>query len=119
MWHEQAATAVCEKDLQLAASLADNLSQTIDAVETLRTSWLKLWNDTNKPQGFEIIDGRLGAVKARLATAQSRMSAFARGKCVTIPELAEPPLPFILQEDGTLNGCYVYGDIVSACKVNL
>lgn len=118
VWHEQASSAVCNKDQQLAERLADNLSQTIIAVETLRTTWLDLWNGTNKPQGFEVIDGRLGAVKARLATAQSRMYAYARGQCETIPELTEPPLPYLRCEDGTLNGCYVYGDIVSACKVN-
>ncbi len=116
-WHEQASTAVRERNLSLAAHLADELSQTIHAVETLRTAWLALWNSTNKPQGFEVIDGRLGAVKARLSTAQMRMRGFILGECA-IPELEEEALPFMLKENGTLNGCYTYGDMASACKIN-
>ena len=83
------------------------------AVEALRLAWLSLWNATNKPHGFEVIDGRLGGVAARLDTAQRRMRAFAAGECDTIPELAEPALP-----DGTLDGSYRVGEILSACKID-
>ena len=117
-WHESASEAVVNRDTALAARLADGLCDAIEAVEALRQAWLPLWNATNKPQGFEVIDGRLGAVKARLDTARRRMRAFAAGECDTIPELAEPPLPYTLRADGTLDGSYRVGEIFSACKLD-
>lgn len=117
-WHEHAALAVAGKDTALARQLADGLAGTIEAVEALRIAWLELWNTTNKPQGFEVIDARLGGVKARLDTARRRMTAFAEGACAAIPELEEPPLPYVQQPDGTLDGCYRIGEIASACKID-
>lgn len=118
VWHEQASRAVAGRDTALAKQLADGLAETIDAVEKLRLAWLELWNATNKPQGFEVIDGRLGWVKARLDTAARRMRAFAAGACDTIPELAEPALPYTLLANGALDGCYRAGEIFSACKID-
>ncbi len=118
VWHEQASQAVISHNTALAKQLADGLSSAIDAVETLRAAWLSLWNATNKPYGFEVIDGRLGAVAARLDTARRRMRAFAAGECDTIPELAEPALPYTRRPDGTLDGSYHVGEIFSACKID-
>ena len=118
VWHEQASQAVVSHDTALAKQLADGLTETIGAVEALRLAWLSLWNATNKPHGFEVIDGRLGGVAARLDTAQRRMRAFAAGECDTIPELAEPALPYPLLPDGTLDGSYRVGEILSACKID-
>ena len=118
VWHEQASQAVVSHDTALAKQLADGLTETIGAVEALRLAWLSLWNATNKPHGFEVIDGRLGGVAARLDTAQRRMRAFAAGECDTIPELAEPALPYTLLPDGTLDGSYRVGEILSACKID-
>ena len=116
-WHEQAAQAVRRKDLALAARLAEALPGTIAATEALRTAWRALWEATNRPQGFEIIDLRLGGVAARLSTAAARMRAFAAGVCADIPELSAPALPYTLRPDGTLFGSYAVGEIVSACKL--
>lgn len=118
-WHEQAAQAVREKDLPLAARLAGELPATIEAVEELRCAWRALWESTNKPQGFEIIDLRLGGVAARLSTAAARMGAFAAGECADIPELSAPALPYTLRADGTLFGSYAVSEIVSACKIDI
>ena len=46
------------------------------------------------------------------------MRAFAAGECDTIPELAEPALPYTLLPDGTLDGSYRVGEILSACKID-
>ena len=118
-WHEQAAQAVRRKDLALAARLAEALPGTIAATEALRTAWRALWEATNRPQGFEIIDLRLGGVAARLSTAAARMRAFAAGVCADIPELSAPALPYTLRPDGTLFGSYAVGEIVSACKLDI
>ena len=55
---------------------------------------------------------------ARLDTAQRRMRAFAAGECDTIPELAEPALPYTLLPDGTVDGSYRVGEILSACNID-
>ncbi len=103
-WHEGAAEAVRRGDRAAARALADGLPETIRAVEALRWSWRRLWESTNKPNGFEIIDVRLGGVRARLATAREKMLAFAAGEVDDIPELSEPSLPCKRRPDGTL-GC--------------
>lgn len=74
-------------------ALADGLQDTMAAVETLRQVWLRLWNASNKPQGFEVIDGRLGGVRARLDTARRRAQAYATGENETLDDLREPALP--------------------------
>lgn len=119
-WHEQAAQAVRRKDLALAARLAEALPGTIAATEALRTAWRALWEATNRPQGFEIIDLRLGGVAARLSTAAARMRAFGRGRLRGHPRAFPlPPWPYTLRPDGTLFGSYAVGEIVSACKLDI
>ena len=117
-WHAGASAVVTGKDRAAAARLAEALPDTTRAVEALRTAWAELWNATNKPQGFEVIDARLGGVAARLDTAGRRMRAFAECRCETIPELAEPALPYLIFPDGALDGCYRVGEIASACKID-
>lgn len=117
-WHASAAAAVTGRDRSEALQLADAMPDTIRAVERLRTAWAELWNATNKPQGFEVIDARLGGVAARLETAGRRMRAFAEGRCETIAELDEPVLPYLSAPDGAMDGCYRFGEIASACKID-
>ncbi|MEG0486125.1 MAG: beta-N-acetylhexosaminidase, partial [Oscillospiraceae bacterium] len=81
--------------------------------------WLALWNATNKPYGFEILDLRLGGICARLLTAQKRLAEYADGKEETMPELMETILPYTARADGTLFGSYAVSEIVSACKIDL
>lgn len=116
-WHENASAAVTKRDFALAKKLADEIPSTIAELTKLRLAWLSLWNKTNKPHGFEVIDGRLGAVAARLDTAQRRMLAFIKGEDM-MQELSEQPLPYTLCADGTLNGSYRVGEIMSACKID-
>lgn len=117
-WHEQT-DCVRNKDLAAAAKLAAALPETIASVEQLRQAWQSLWESTNRPHGFEIIDLRLGGVAARLSTAHRRMQAFAAGECDDIPELSAVPLPYTKGADGTLFGSYAMNEIVSACKLDL
>ncbi len=112
-WHQGAAEAVRRSDRDRAAALAEGLPAAIDAVETLRAVWRRLWESTNRPNGFEVIDLRLGGVAARLATAEERMRAFANGVSNDIPELSEPSLPFLRRPDGALHGLNIMNEIVS------
>lgn len=92
VWHEQAGNAVRSRNREQAAALADGIPATVEALNTLRVVWRKLWETTNKPNGFEIIEVRLGGVAARMTTAGEKMRAFALGETETIPELEEPSL---------------------------
>lgn len=119
-WHQSISAAVAEGDRLLAARLAGELEQVEAETEELRRLWRALWLETNKPYGFEVIDGRLGAVCARLETARVRVSAWAAGdRADGLEELRETPLPYTLREGGTLFGSYAVGEIVSACKIDV
>lgn len=91
-WHEQAGPAVRSGDRERAAALAEDIPATVEAVHALRILWRRLWESTNKPNGFEVLEVRLGGVAARLSTAGEKMRAFAEGEVDTIPELLEETL---------------------------
>ena len=92
VWHEQAGDAVRSCNREQAAALADGIPATVEALDTLRVVWRRLWESTNKPNGFEIIEVRMGGIAARMATAGEKMRAFALGQVDTIPELEEQAL---------------------------
>lgn len=92
VWHEQAGDAVRSRNREQAAALADGIGATVEALDTLRVVWRRLWESTNKPNGFEIIEVRMGGIAARMATAGEKMRAFALGQVDTIPELEEQTL---------------------------
>ena len=102
VWHEEAADAVRSGDRILAFRLAAELPDTVRCVTELRHLWRQLWENTNKPQGFEILEVRLAGVAARLETAREKMLAFARRETEDIPELSDPSFPNKLQSDGSI-----------------
>lgn len=64
----------------------------------------KLWESTNKPNGFEILEVRLGGIAAWMSTVDEKMWAFADGMIDTIPELTEESLVYKRRSDGSI-GC--------------
>ena len=118
-WHEEIAQAIAEDNKAHALSLAEGLLETAHHAERLRIVWRTLWLSTNKPYGFEILDGRMGALCARLETARSRvLNWIENSEDETLPELREEVLPYTLREGGTLFGSYAINEIVSACKID-
>ncbi len=103
-YHAHAGRAVRSGDRAGAAALAEEIPATVEALHTLRRVWRQLWEATNKPHGFEIIEVRLAGVTARMETAAEKLLAFAQGETDTVPELAEPTLPYKYRPDGTF-GC--------------
>ena len=103
VWHEQAGGIVRRGDREAASALADGVPATVEALDTLRVLWRKLWESTNKPNGFEILEVRLGGVAARMSTACEKMRAFADGEVETIPELLEKSLVTKRHSDGHIN----------------
>ena len=116
-WHAAAAQAVRERNREAASALAEDIPAAMDAVEALRKVWRTLWESTNKPFGFEVIDFRMGGVRARLATAGERMAAFARGEITDIPELSGEVLPY--RRNGDFIGCTnTMRDLLTAARLD-
>ena len=117
-WHEQAGSIVRTGDRERAAALAEDVPAIIDATHALRIAWRTLWEKTNKPNGFEVIEVRLGGVAARFATAGEKMRAFAAGETETIPELLEECLPLSRYEENHFSCTNVMGMISTASKID-
>lgn len=118
-WREQAGEAVLRGDRKAAASLAAFVPEMMESMRALKNRWRELWFCTNKPYGFEILDGRLGGILARMESAQWRMEAFAAGEIQTIEELAEKKLPFFPHNNGVPGRCDRWDKIISASRVLL
>lgn len=114
-WHEKAADIVRSGDREAAAHLAAGIPAAVEAADQLRSTWRQLWDSCNKPYGFEIIDGRQGAMRARLLTAGEKMTAFAEGRVDDIPELTSETLIYKRQPSGQINCTNSMTEIVSAC----
>ena len=117
-WHERAADAVRTGDRETASILAEDVAPMIESLETLRITWRKLWENTNRPQGFEVLDGRMGAIRARLSTAAEKMAEFAEGKREDIPELTEKTLPYRRNPDNSFQWTNTMWEITTASKID-
>ena len=117
-WHKHAAAAVRSGDRKLAAELADMIPATVEAIDVLDSRWRTMWDTTNKPQGFEVLELRIGGIRARMLTAGLKMRAFAEGKVDDIPELSEEGLPYFKREDGFYPCVNRLAEISSACKLD-
>lgn len=118
VWHESAAEAVRHGDREKAAELAAGLPDAVEAIEDLRIIWRQLWESTNKPNGFEVIEVRLGGVAARLATAQEKMLDFVSGETDDIPELTEPSLICKRRPDNSIGCTNTMDEIATACTID-
>ena len=117
-WHEQAGPVVRSGDRERAAALCEEVPAIVDAIHALRIAWRKLWEKTNKPHGFEVIEVRLGGVAARFATAGEKMRAFANGEAETIPELLEECLPLSRYDGNHFSCTKVMGMISTPSKID-
>ena len=90
----------------------------IQSLEILRLTWRKLWEQTNRPQGFEVLDGRMGAIRAKMSTAGEKMAQFAAGKREDIPELTEKTLPYRRNPDNSFQWTNTMWEITTASKID-
>ena len=86
------------------------------AIESLRIVWRKLWESTNKPFGFEVIDFRMGGIIARLNTAAERLTAFARGEVEDIPELSSETLIYRRRPNNSVSCTNVMDELLGAAR---
>ena len=114
MWFDIAPKAVRKRDLLLAKKAIEQGEKVVDCLEKLQNTWYRMWYLTNKPQGFEVIDIRIGGQISRFKTAVMRMRDFAAEKIDTIEELAEPKLLYMRDKDGGMHWQCRWNEIVSA-----
>lgn len=95
------------------------LTECIQLIEMLRITREELWMSTCKPQGFEILDIRLGGVRARLDSTRRRIQAYLDHKLDHLEELEEERLLFNPDQPEFFS-CNMWERIVSAsnaCEV--
>ena len=82
-------------------------------VKVLHRHFEKQWYIDNKPSGFEVQDGRLGALVQRLDSCKRRLLAYADGRLDKIDELECEILPFLGNNKGEPIQSTCYGRIVT------
>lgn len=85
----EARAAYRKKDRSALRQIDKKLGVAIKKLDAFTKSYKGRWFEENKPFGFEVIDIRLGGVKARLITCRERLRAYLSGNLSSIPELEE------------------------------
>ena len=83
-------------------------------VKAFHRAFEKQWYIDNKPSGFEVHDGRLGALVQRLTSCKKRLIAYTEGKLDKIDELECEILPFLNGKKGEAITYTCYGRIATA-----
>lgn len=117
-YHTQAARTLRAGDREGCGRLSEDLPAVADAVEALRPVWRRLWESTNKPFGFEVIDFRMGGIVARLKTAADRLGAFARGEIDDIPELSSETFLLKRQPDNSVICTNTMAELLTAARLD-
>lgn len=88
----------------------------LQRLDEFKWKYEMMWMRTLKPQGYEVIDIRLGGVKTRLETTLITLQRYLAGEISQIPLLEEELLPYYEGQEGliTLNQ---YGLIASASRL--
>ncbi len=80
-------------------------------ISAFHLTYEKAWFAENKPQGFEIMDIRLGGLKQRLLSCKRRLEQYIKGEISEIPELSEAVLE-------KTNGIF-WSRLVSAGRISM
>ena len=83
----------------LQALLASDLAPLRREVEKLWKIHRQMWLDTFRPFGLEVIEGRYGALLARLESLAGRIKDYLAGKIQTIPEIQAELLKIFPTDD--------------------
>ena len=81
-------------------------------IKALHKAFSKQWYTDNKPSGFEVHDGRLGALVQRVLSCKTRLIDYVNGKIDKLEELEVDILPFG-KEKGEPISFNCYGRIVT------
>ncbi len=83
-------------------------------LKKLHIAFSRQWYIENKPSGFEVQDGRLGALMQRILSCKRRLIEYAEGKLDKIDELEADILEFGPKSEGEPIWFPNYGSIVTA-----
>lgn len=93
----------------------EDYTEVCKRVRAFHSAFEKQWYIDNKPSGFEVHDGRLGALWQRVDSCRRRLLAYADGKLDKLEELEADILPFGGKPQGTPIRYHCYG-AVSTCN---
>ncbi len=117
IWRTVAPAAVREGSMEKAKEAVAAATAMRKSAEKLIKVWRNLWYGRNKPNGFEIIELRVGGMLSRCVTAEQRIKAFAKGKIKDIPELSEEKLYKLKQPNGDIWYSNFYRETIAPCEL--
>ena len=88
----------------------------LQRLDEFKWKYEMMWMRTLKPQGYEVIDIRLGGVKTRLVTTIITLQRFLAGEFSQSPLLEEVVLAYFEGQEGLIN-FNQYGLIASASRL--
>ena len=103
-------------DQKAAKALCADYDAALERLDAFYAAYEQQWMHENKPQGFDVIDLRIGGQRQRLLHCRDRLLAYAEGRLDRIEELEEPVLDCCCEEnaDGQATRAIFWHEIASA-----
>ena len=103
-------------DKKAAKALCADYDAALERLDAFYAAYEQQWMHENKPQGFDVIDLRIGGQRQRLLHCRDRLLAYAEGRLDRIEELEEPVLDCCCEEkaDGQATRAIFWHEIASA-----
>ena len=103
-------------DKKTAKALCADYDAAVERLDVFYAAYEQQWMHENKPQGFDVIDFRIGGQRQRLLHCRDRLLAYAEGRLDRIEELEEPVLDCCCEEkaDGQATRAIFWHEIASA-----
>lgn len=103
-------------DKKAAKALSTDYDAALERLDAFYAAYEQQWMHENKPQGFDVVDLRIGGQRQRLLHCRERLLAYAEGRLDRIEELEEPVLDCCCEEkaDGQATRAIFWHEIASA-----
>lgn len=103
-------------DKKAAKALSTDYDAALERLDAFYAAYEQQWMHENKPQGFDVVDLRIGGQRQRLLHCRDRLLAYAEGQLDRIEELEEPVLDCCCEEkaDGQATRAIFWHEIASA-----
>ena len=103
-------------DKKAAKTLCTDYDAALERLDAFYAAYEQQWMHENKPQGFDVVDLRIGGQRQRLLHCRDRLLAYAEGRLDRIEELEEPVLDCCCEEkaDGQATRAIFWHEIASA-----
>lgn len=103
-------------DKKAAKALSTDYDAALERLDAFYAAYEQQWMHENKPQGFDVVDLRIGGQRQRLLHCRDRLLAYAEGRLDRIEELEAPVLDCCCEEkaDGQATRAIFWHEIASA-----